>query len=163
MDSTHLHLILNHFPIVGTLIGTIILLYGLLKKNTGIQQVGLGTIAIMALIAIPVFLTGEPAGEKIENLPGIVKASIETHEEAAEVAYWVMLFAGLFAGIAIAAQMTGKKVAKTLAIATLFITVISFGLMARTGYLGGQIRHSEITGNSIQNQGLQNNAEKDDD
>lgn len=163
MDSTHLHLILNHFPIVGTLIGTIILLYGLLKKSTGIQQVGLGTIAIMALIAIPVFLTGEPAGEKIENLPGIVKASIEAHEEAAEVAYWVMLFAGLFAGIAIAAQMTGKKVAKTLAIVTLFITVISFGLMARTGYLGGQIRHSEISGSSINNQGIQNDSDQDDD
>ncbi len=163
MDSTHLHLILNHFPIVGTLIGTIILLAGLLKKNTSIQQIGLATIAIMALIAIPVFLTGEPAGEKIEKLPGIVEASIETHEESAEVAYWVMLLAGLFAGMTIAAQMTGKRIAKTFAIASFIITVISFGLMARTGYLGGQIRHSEITGNTNQNQGIQNNMDKDDD
>lgn len=163
MDSIHLHLILNHFPIVGTLIGTIILLAGLIKKSTSIQQIGLATITIMALIAIPVFLTGEPAGEKMEKLPGIVEASIEAHEEAAEIAYWVMLFAGLFAGITIAAQITGRKISQTLAIVTFFITVIAFGLMARTGYLGGQIRHSEITGNTIQNQGIQNKGNQDDD
>jgi hypothetical protein len=27
----------------------------------------------------------------------------------------------------------------------LFLSLISFGLVARTGYLGGQIRHTEIS------------------
>lgn len=163
MDSIHLHLILNHFPIVGTLIGVIILLYGLVKKNIGIQQTGLATISIMALISIPVFLTGEPASDKLEKLPGIVEASIEAHEEAAETAYWFMLFSGLLAGFAITAQMTGKKMAKFLVGTSLFVTLISFGLMARTGYLGGKIRHTEIAGSTIQKNDFQINKEKDDD
>jgi len=32
-----------------------------------------------------------------------------------------------------------------ISILTLLVTLISFGLVARTGYLGGQIRHTEIS------------------
>jgi hypothetical protein len=35
---------------------------------------------------------------------------------------------------------------KTTSLLILFISIISFGLVARTGYLGGQIRHTEING-----------------
>ncbi|MFC6876885.1 hypothetical protein ACFQZF_10255 [Flavobacterium myungsuense] len=34
---------------------------------------------------------------------------------------------------------------RTTAFVTLFISIISFLLVARTGYLGSQIRHTEIT------------------
>jgi uncharacterized membrane protein len=43
--------------------------------------------------------------------------------------------------------LTLKKspLTRTMAFIILFISLISFGLVARTGYLGGQIRHTEIT------------------
>jgi uncharacterized membrane protein len=34
---------------------------------------------------------------------------------------------------------------RTTAFVILLISLISFGLVARTGYLGGQIRHTEIS------------------
>ena len=163
MDTTHLHLLLNHFPIIGTLIGTVLLLYGIWKKNISIQQISLATIFVMALIAIPVFLTGEPAEDKIENLPGVVESIIEQHEEMAEIALWTMLAAGLISGITIALQLLNNKMAKSFVMISMLISLVSFGLMARTGYLGGQIRHTEIRANATVNVVNQSGGVEDED
>lgn len=148
MNSTHAHLLLNHFPVIGTLIGIMILLYGLLIKNINIQKVSLATIVAMALIAIPVFLTGEPAEEAVENLPGVAESIIESHEEAAEVAFWVMMLTGVFALITLGLQIVNHPFAKTFVLIALISGIASFGLMGRAAYLGGQIRHTEIRSNS---------------
>ena len=148
MNSTHAHLLLNHFPVIGTLIGVMILLYGLLIKNINIQKVSLATIVVMTLIAIPVFLTGEPAEEAVENLPGVAESIIESHEEAAEVAFWVMMLTGVFALITLGLQIVNNPFSKTFVLIALISGIISFGLMGRTAYLGGQIRHTEIRSNS---------------
>lgn len=117
----------------------------------------------MALIAIPVFLTGEPAEDKIENLPGVVESIIEQHEEMAEIAFWTMLAAGLIAGITIALQLLQNKMAKSFVMISVLISLVSFGLMARTGYLGGQIRHTEIRGNASTNAVNQTGGAEDED
>ncbi|MFN4254831.1 MAG: T9SS type A sorting domain-containing protein [Saprospiraceae bacterium] len=95
MDSTHLHLILNDFPIIGTIVGTGIMAYGYFTQSEATKKAALWTWAVMALIAIPVFLTGEPAEESVEGLAGVSEAIIEQHEEAAELAIWVMEALGL--------------------------------------------------------------------
>ena len=105
MDSTHVHLLLNHFPIVGTLIGSVLLFFGMYCKSSNIQKASLFILAIMAIIAIPVFLTGEPAEEAVEKLPGVLESIIKEHEEAAEKAFWVMMALGLIALIALAFLM----------------------------------------------------------
>ena len=85
MDSTHLHLILNHFPIIGSVIAVFILMYGTYKNYIPLQKVALVLIVVLSIIAIPVFLTGEPAEASVENLPGVSELVIEEHEEAAEL------------------------------------------------------------------------------
>ena len=66
MDQTHVHLVLTHFPIVGTIIGIGIMAYGVLAKNDAIKKTALIIFILMALLTIPVFLTGE-AAEEIET------------------------------------------------------------------------------------------------
>ena len=163
MDGTHVHLLLNHFPIIGTLIGTLLLIYSFLKKEIKIQQISLAIIFVMAALAIPVFLTGETAEEAVENLPGVMKSVIHEHEEASEVAFWVMMATGLLALISIGMQMLETGFAKTLIIITLILSIVSSGLMARAGYLGGQIRHTEITGNQTAVQNTEQGGEEDND
>ena len=90
MNPTHIHLLLNHFPIIGTLIGSAILLYSIIKKQDAGKVTGAFIIVIMAIISIPVLLTGEPAEESVEHLSGISKALIHDHEEASEKAFWLM-------------------------------------------------------------------------
>ena len=54
MNQTHIHLLLNHFPIIGTLIGSCLLLWGIIKKNGHTKSIAAFLLAVMALIAIPV-------------------------------------------------------------------------------------------------------------
>jgi hypothetical protein len=51
-------------------------------------------------------------------------------------------------------------IVNNLFIITFVLTLISFALMARTGYLGGQIRHTELStiNGSVSNEQLNNNS-----
>lgn len=101
MDATHFHLLLNHFPVVGTLIGSALLFWGILKKQSNIKSSAAVILAIISIVAIPVYLTGEPAEETIEKLPGVSDTMIELHEEAATIAIWLMGLTGLMALLAL--------------------------------------------------------------
>lgn len=144
MDATHLHLLLNHFPIIGTLLGVGVMVYGYLISSDQVKKTALWTWAAMALLAIPVFLTGEPAEESVEGIAGVSEALIEEHEEAATVAIWLMEALGLLSIVALAMGKAKSVLSKPLVMVSTILGLAVFGAMARTGYLGGQIRHSEI-------------------
>lgn len=163
MDSTHLHLMLNHFPIIGTLLGTALMVYAYLSQSEANKKAALWMWFAMSLIAIPVFLTGEPAEESVEGLAGVSEALIEQHEEAAELAIWVMEALGLFSLLTILLGFKKPELGKTMTGIAFALSLVTFLLMARTGYLGGQIRHSEIrSGVSVQAP-VEQGGEKDDD
>lgn len=144
MDATHLHLLLNHFPIIGTVLGVGLMAYGYLTSSDQVKKSALWTWFVMALIAIPVFLTGEPAEESIEGIAGVSEGLIEEHEEAATVAIWLMEALGLLSLVALVFSKTKDSLSKPLVLVSTVLGLVVFGAMARTGYLGGQIRHSEI-------------------
>lgn len=148
MNNAHVHLLLNHFPVLGTLIGIMILAYGIVIKNLTIQKVSLVTILIMAIMSIPVFLTGEPAEDAVEKLPGVIESIIEEHEEAAEFAFWVMMLTGGFSIVTTGLLLMNHPFAKIFVLITLLSGIATFGLMARAAYIGGQIRHTEIRSNA---------------
>lgn len=50
---------------------------------------------VTAAAAVPTYLTGEPAEEAVEHLPGVVKDLIEIHEERALIALIVATFGGI--------------------------------------------------------------------
>jgi uncharacterized membrane protein len=163
MNYTHLHLLLTHFPIIGSIAGTLLLLYGIWKKNAVIREVSLVLIVIMSLIAIPVFLTGEPAEETVENIPGVIESIVEEHEEAAEIAFWVMLATGAFSLISLTVNRMKSGAGNALVMVSLALGIISAGLMARTGYLGGQIRHTEIRGGTAIDTGTGQEPQEEED
>jgi uncharacterized membrane protein len=145
MNPTHIHLMLNHFPIIGTLMGSAIMLFGIIKKQNSSKAIGAFIIVIMAVIAISVMLTGEPAEESIEHLSGISKSLIHDHEEAAEKAFWMMEITGVFSLIAlILYKIRSAFASKAFWIAFSF-SVITFFTMVWAGNLGGKIRHPETS------------------
>ncbi|MFI0430131.1 hypothetical protein [Mariniflexile sp. HMF6888] len=158
MDLTHIHLILTHFPIVGTIIGIGILAYGQFAKNDDVKKVALVTFVLMAILTIPVFLTGEPAEESVEHLTGVSENIIEEHEELAKKAIWLMGLLGVFSLISFYAIIKKTTFAKMMTLITLVISLTTFGIFAKVGNLGGQIRHTEIGVNS-NNVQEENNSE----
>lgn len=147
MNAAHWHLVLSHLPIMGILFGIFLLGIGLVRKNYSLQNAGLIIFVLMALVAIPVFLTGEPAEEIVEHLPGVRESLIEEHEELAEVTIWLIGLLGLSSLIAFSFRAINKNY-KTLIMVTFIISLPVIGIMAKVANLGGKIRHSEIRGDT---------------
>jgi hypothetical protein len=57
MNTVHWHLLLNHLPIIGGIIGMGILVAGfVLKNNPIVKRTALGVFVFSAVFAIPAFL-----------------------------------------------------------------------------------------------------------
>ncbi len=144
-NGAQLHLLTNHLPVVGSLFATLVLLSGLLLKNSSVRRTGLALLAFAALTTLPAYFSGEPAEEKIEDLPGVSESLIHDHEEAAEATLVVLALTGVVAagGLALG-RMRRESLESKAQWASLALGVVSAGFLANTAHLGGFIRHPEI-------------------
>lgn len=143
-NAAHWHLLLNHVPVVGIPVITALLAIGILGKQLLLQRLSLAFIVVLALVTIPVFLTGEPAEEIVEDIPTVSHDIIEEHEEIAEVAFTTVEILGGLALIGLVLSLRASSVAKPATYVVLALSVACVGLLARTAFLGGHVRHAEI-------------------
>jgi hypothetical protein len=149
MDSTYLHLILNHLPFTGILLTFLFLLYASYKKNNDLIRFLLWIIIFFALAAIPVFITGDPAAENIKKLPGISEELIENHEDAGWITFILSEITGAFALAGLILFKKGKAFAGWFRYVLFMLIILSFATYVRTAWMGGKIKHSEITVNNM--------------
>ncbi len=144
MDQTHIHLVITHLPIFGSILGGFVLAYGLWTKSNETKIASYGLFIISSIGAGIAYLTGEAAEESIEHLPEIFEATIERHEDFAIYALISLIILGVASILGIFLTLKKLPATRTLAFVIFLISLVSFGLVTRTGYLGGQIRHSEM-------------------
>lgn len=164
MSSVHLHLLLNHIPVLGAAFATLLLAFAMVKKSDELKKVSLGAFVIAALIAIPVYLTGEPAEKIVEKLPGVSEAAIGRHEDAALVALIILSVLGVVAIAGLVFFRRSRRIPLWYSSVVLLLSLVASGAMAWTANLGGQVRHSEIrdgAASAPQSGERQNNAEKE--
>ena len=143
MTATHLHLLLNHLPILGVPFGLALLAYGSLRRQEQVQRVALLIFVLLGLAVWPVFLTGEPAEEGVENLPQVSETVIEPHEDAAKLALIsteVLALASLGALV----LYRRKPLSAYATVPVMGVALVATLALGWTGWLGGQIRHTEI-------------------
>ena len=143
MNGVHIHLLLNHIPVIGMLIGLAVFALGVWRRNDSWTRLALGLFVVVAVASLATMLTGEGAEEAVERLPGISDAVIEPHEEAAELAARASYLLGAVS-LAGLIWVRGRALPRSLTVAILPLVVLVTGLMAYTANLGGQIRHTEI-------------------
>jgi uncharacterized membrane protein len=171
MSWVHLHLLLNHVPLLGAAFATFLLAFAMLKGSDELKKVSLGASVIAALIAIPVYLTGEPAEEAVEKLPGVSEAIIGRHEAAALVALIMVLVLGVVAIAGLVFFRRNRRIPLWFGTVALLLSLVACGAMGWTANLGGQVRHSEIrygatsapTSNESQKDADKRGAKDDDD
>jgi hypothetical protein len=143
-SALHLHLMLNHIPVLGTIAAALVLGWGLLRRSTEIRRLGLVATVVVALFSIPVYLTGEPAEDRLRDLdPSVDRHLIHDHEEKAEVGFIAVLLTG---AVALGALWFGRRpdASRTLPAIVCAGLVVSFGLFAIAALDGGEIRHPEL-------------------
>lgn len=143
MNAAHLHLALNHIPVIGFALTALLLIVGLLRRNESIKRTSVAAFVAIAVLTIPAYLTGEPAEDIVKTLAGVSKARIESHEEASQIAFIAIIIVGVFAlgGLGLFRK---KPLPQWFAVVTLMVALTATALVGRAANLGGQIRHPEI-------------------
>lgn len=142
MSSVQLHLVLNHFPVIGTLLVIALFAAAIIRRSNDIAKVSLGLLAALGGIAVLVYLTGEPAEEAIENLPGFSESITERHEEFALAATIVLASIGAFA-LGVLVRLRNREIPRWLTVGVFMLSLIGGGMMGYTAMLGGEVRHTE--------------------
>lgn len=147
MDQTHVHLWITHLPIFGSILGALVLGYGLWTKSSHTKIASYILFIIAAIGAGIAYQTGEAAEGTVEKIAGLSKNSIDQHEDFAMTGLVSLIVLGVASIGALFLTFKKSPLTKPVAVLVLFVSLISFGFIARTGYLGGQIRHTEINSN----------------
>jgi len=148
MNDAHLHMVVNHFPIIGTFFGIGILIAGMFLKNDSVKNTAYILFVIASIFGALSMATGEGAEEIVEDFPNIGKAIIHEHEELAEKFILVLYATGVFALISLGTAIKKFRMAKIFSFITLCLALISGVLSIKVGTSGGEIRHTEIRENS---------------
>lgn len=148
MNYAHLHLMLNHLPIMGELIGLCLFLVTFFGRNDDLRRASYIIFVGVALLSIPAFLSGFGAQEMMKG-PGVSDALVRRHEGSALLSIWFMEFTGALALIGLWKSQISSRPPLGNVIAVLFFSILTVGLIARTSNTGGDIRHPEdVTGKS---------------
>ena len=144
MNAAHVHLMLNHFSIIGSMFGLVLLAVAMVRNSRELITVSFACLASVAIMSIPVYFTGPPAEEAIKHLPGVSEEVVERHEEAAQVAFTAIECVGALA-------LAGLWLFRTEPAPPWFLTILLVGSLLMAGAMiytanrGRQIRHPEIT------------------
>jgi hypothetical protein len=149
MNPAHLHIILNHIPVIGIPFGIGLLIWGFLRKSQEVKTTALLVFVAIALVTIPTYFSGKAAEDQVEDLPGVSENLIENHETAATIA---LAATSILGGLALVRLLMAARFATLGGPMTILVLVFSLGVagwLGRTANLGGQIRHSEIRDSSV--------------
>lgn len=100
IDPAHLHLMVNHFPIVLSIVGVGALAVGAVWRRDFYWRTGLNLMVLAAIGAVVAIVTGEFASDEIRQRAFVVRGTIGAHSTGAYAALWMLLVAGIIAGYA---------------------------------------------------------------
>jgi hypothetical protein len=92
--------LINHFPVILTIVGTFVALLALVVPKRGMWLYATATLFLAGLSVIPTFLTGDPAAEQMRDSWYVTRQAIRAHDEAAGWTLWGLIIMGLIAAYA---------------------------------------------------------------
>lgn len=143
-SAPHWHLLLNHFPSIGTVIALGLLLASFYLSSEDLKRASLVLFVLLAFIAIPTYITGAAAGWEIRGTGEISLDRIAAHQDAATLAFVALMITGWLAWFAVWQQRRFTRASAWVVPAVLVVGVVTLLLMVDTGHLGGDINHPEI-------------------
>jgi uncharacterized membrane protein len=142
VNAAHVHLILNHVPILGAVFGVLVLLVGILGKRRAWLQVSWFIFIVAALSAIPTYLSGQSAEKIVGELSGVSDEFMEPHEE---IAFYALIALETLGALSLLFLVLTRKreAAPWMIYVTLVVSLFTAALAGYTANLGGQIHHPE--------------------
>ncbi|WP_298396470.1 hypothetical protein [Flavobacterium sp.] len=148
MNDAHLHMVVNHFPIIGIILGFGILIAGIFLKNNSVKNTAYCLFIVGAIFAFASMYTGEGAEEMVEEMPSVGHKIIHEHEEMAEKLAVVLYILGLVSILGLYTTIKNHSKAKLVYFLAVLIAIVGIYLGKETGTTGGEVRHTEIRADS---------------
>ena len=101
MNLAHLHLVMNHVPTLGAAVALGLLLLAFVRHNEHLKQAGLEVLFVIAVLTLPVFVSGVAALQEMRSRTDISVDAVRIHEDLALIGFSVMEFAGFVAWVAL--------------------------------------------------------------
>ncbi len=148
-NSAHLHLMVNHLPVLGFLFSWGLLLLGFLMRSSDVWRAGFLGMVFSAIFGVIAFFTGEGAEEIVEGLPTVAKGFLEQHESVAKTAMYVGVGAGIVSLVAFLHSLRRPEALRAWGVLGLLVGLVSSGVFGYTAFLGGKVNHPEIRSSGI--------------
>ena len=144
----YIHVVLNHLPIYGTIVGALAL--SLVLRSRAAQITALILRLIAGASAYPVFITGQRAYKTIRGQTDDAGAAwLDEHMDRAEKTIGVFYFLAALALAGLLIPIKWPKIGLPLTAVTLAVAVICAGIAIYIAQPGGQIRHPEFRTSEI--------------
>ncbi len=150
LSPTHLHLALNHIPIIGLMVATFPIVIGIVAQCRTTIATGLIATLLCAAAMPAVMKTGGGAAHAFDDgtakppLDAAGQSALDIHATRAETTTPVIYASALLALLALLTLIKLPKVATWLAFAVLLGNTVSILLAIWTADAGGHIRHLEL-------------------
>ncbi len=144
LSQAHLHLMLNHIPVVGAGVVLLFMIAGMLRKSRDLTRTAMVLGALVAVSAPIVKETGEGAEDQVKQAAWFHDSLLEEHEERADKATVVLVLAGVIGAVGVFLSRGGRPEQPVVTYAFTVFLATATGLMAWTALAGGEIRHDEI-------------------
>ncbi len=141
----YLHVLINHLPIIGTAVGLLGLIVGLLLRSRIALLPALAILIFSGLSAWPVYVTGSHAYRPIMKIADETGRDwLNAHMERADRVTWIFYVMAGVATIAAVVPIKWPKSALPLGLLTALAAVAAFGASGYIAQAGGPIRHVEF-------------------
>jgi hypothetical protein len=142
-SGAHLHLLVNHAPIFGSLFALLLLIASYFTSADVLRRTAFVVLVATALAGAAADLSGDAAEEAVKGLPGVRHDDIEAHSQMGDRAY---ILGGVLGVLALGALVRFRRrpIPASATLVAVLATAFVGGAMMYTGLLGGRVRHTEV-------------------
>lgn len=145
MDGLQIHLLVNHVPIIGTIIGVLVVLVGAVLKMELVKRTGLVIYLATGLFVFAANFSGEEAEDIVEAQASWVSHDqIHEHEEAAETAMTITVIGLVLALIHLVNVPPSNSIQRLVLSAFLLVGIAGTIAVGVAGHEGGKIRRPDL-------------------
>jgi len=137
------HLLINHFPVVLSISALAVTVLALILGRRGLWLTAMGALTAAGLFVYPVHFTGDKADNALNDPWYIGSGVIDKHDDAATIAMWVILIAGIFAAYSWwrSLKRPAELIPGWMRAGVILGSIAAVGTVTYTAYLGGKIIH----------------------
>ncbi|MCE7938450.1 hypothetical protein DCC79_06290 [bacterium] len=143
MNAAHLHITINHFPVICVLLGILVLCIGHWRRSSEITMVALVLFVLAAVVTVPTYYSGRNSSRVIRGVEGVVRDITRAHSGAATWAYYVTLVLGLLAAWGLKQWRSAGDLTSRVRGLVWIVAILAATTLARASLTGGKVRHTE--------------------